>query len=168
MYKKIYDKNKGKYIFVDSWTGEELVETVVGSGIFDTLASIGQKVFSSSVGNVGKKVLETVGKTALESGTKRIGTEIGNVAADKITKVFTKQYKPKPNGDLIVKELTKLNKNAESALPHFPLERPAESNYDNDMGINRLLSGSGLRPLAKGGSGSKVLRQRRINKLISY
>lgn len=131
MHKKVYDKNKGIFIYVDPWTGEEMNQ-IHGSGIFDTLVSLGQKVFSSSAANIGKKALETVGKQALESGTKRIGTEVGNLAADKMIGTLKKKAESKQNikpvGELITKELKKLNSNSPS---------------DVNIRINKLLSGSG-------------------------
>ena len=72
VYKKVYDENKGIYIYVDPWTGQaDSRMDFEGSGIFDALASIGQKIFSSSVKEVSKKALETAGKQALESGAKK-------------------------------------------------------------------------------------------------
>ena len=46
MYKKIYDENKGIFVYADSWTGEIKV-----AGFFDAIS----KVFSSSVASAGKK-----------------------------------------------------------------------------------------------------------------
>jgi hypothetical protein len=61
MHKKVNDENSGVYIYVDNWTGEGIsARSSRAGGIFDTLLS-----------SEGKKVLETVGKTALESGAKR-------------------------------------------------------------------------------------------------
>jgi hypothetical protein len=116
MHKKVYDENSGVYIHVDNWTGEGISSRA--GGFFDTL-------FSS----VGKKVLETVGKTAIESGAKKVGTEVGNLAADKITGVFKKKKQPPPVGDKIVKELRK------------------KDTEDINLQINELLSGSGRRDI---------------------
>lgn len=135
MYKKIYDENKGVFVLVNPWTGEAY-DDQEGSGIYDMLASVGQKIFSSSVKEATKKALETAGKTALESGTKKIGSEVGNLAADKMINAFKKGKQTPPNGDLIVKELSKLN----------------DENNDINIRINKLLSGSG--------------RHNRIKKLI--
>ena len=145
--KKVYDDNKGIYIYVDRWTG---------AGIFDALASVGQKIFSSSV----KEALETAGKQALESGTKRIGAEVGNFAADKITNVIKAKTRPKDTtptkikspGEMIIKELKK---------------------DDIDMRVNKLLSGSGKSPLRSRRALPESLRaspesniDMRVNKLL--
>ena len=149
MYKKVYDESKGIFIYVDSWSGfpaspnpqgfpVEYNGTLNGSGFFDTLTETLAKI----VPKVGKKALETAGKQALESGTKKIGTEVGNLAADKIISTFKKKEPTQPVGNLIVKELKKHNNN----------NNKQNTDDDIDMRINKLLSGSG--------------RRNKINKLI--
>tara|TARA_Y100001956_G_scaffold72102_1_gene77374 strand:- start:2372 stop:2797 length:426 start_codon:yes stop_codon:yes gene_type:complete len=139
MYKKVYDKNKGKFIYVDAQTGIEISNVQNGAGIFDSLT----KLFSSSVADAGRKALETAGKAALESGTKKVGSEVGNLAANKIANVLknkTQNYRksaPKQVGNLIVKELKRKN------------------NDDINMKINKILSGGKLHGL-----------ENRINRLI--
>ena len=71
-------------------------------------------LLSSSASNVAETAIKkTSGKTALESGTKKIG----NLAADKIINIFKERSKTqdktrqdtrqdKPVGNLIVKKLT--------------------------------------------------------------
>lgn len=159
MYRKVYDENKGIFVYVDAWTGLYGVPQINGLGIFDTLTSLVSSSIAKNVAkNVAKKTLETVGKTALESGTKKIGTEVGNMAASKMINLVkgkpakvqrpdgSKTLKPsgaysKPVsnsvGNLIVKELSKLH-----------------PNEDVNIRINKLLSGSGS------------IRRNRINKLI--
>lgn len=145
MHRKVYDENKGIFVFVDAWTGTEgNLENLEGSGIFDTLSQLVSKGITKSLASAGKKALETAGKTALESGTKKIGTEVGNLAADKMISTFkgrtsgSKKSPPKSNnGNLIIQELTKLNDDPENNI---------------NIRINKLLSGSG--------------RRNRINKLI--
>jgi len=156
MYRKVYDENKGIFVYVDAWTGLYGVSQINGLGIFDTLTSLVSSSIAKNVAkNVAKKTLETVGKTALESGTKKIGTEVGNMAASKmINLVKGKSAKPAKSvsnsvsnsvsdsvsnsvGNLIVKELSKLH-----------------PNEDVNIRINKLLSGSGS------------IRRNRINKLI--
>ena len=133
--KKVYDDNKGIYIYVDPWTGQEdsLKE---GAGIFDALASVGQKIFSSSV----KEALETAGKQALESGTKRIGAEVGNFAAYKITNVIKGKTQAKPSDPrgARVKDTTptKIKSPGEMIIKELKKD-------DIDMRVNKLLSGSG-------------------------
>ena len=156
VFKKVYDENKGIYIYVDPWTGQEDSPKALakeGSGIFDALASVGQKIFSSA----SKKALEMAGKQALESGAKKIGSEVGNLAANKIANVisgrvedqgpiksstegFVREQK-KPPGEMIIKELKKL-----------PLDE------DINMRINKILSGSGRVPRSN--------IQMRVNKLL--
>ena len=136
VYKKVYDENKGIYIYVDPWTSQvdsrmDSEGYARGSGIFDALTSVGQKIFSSSIKEASKKALEVAGKQALESGAKKIGSEVGNLAANKIANViksstegFVREQK-KPPGEMIIKELKKL-----------PLDE------DINMRINKILSGS--------------------------
>ena len=152
MYRKVYDENKGIFVYVDAWTGLYGIPQINGLGIFDTLTSLVSSSIAKNVAkNVAKKTLETVGKTALESGTKKIGTEVGNMAASKMINLVkgkpakvqrpdgSKTLKPVSNsvGNLIVKELSKLD--------------PKE---DVNIRVNKLLSGSGS------------IRRNRINKLI--
>ena len=170
VYKKVYDENKGIYIYVDPWTGQadsrmdfEGSEGYArGSGIFDALTSVGQKIFSSSVKEISKKALETAGKQALESGAKKIGSEVGNLAANKIANVISRRVEDqgpiksstegfvreqkKPPGEMIIKELKKL-----------PL-RSRVLDEDINMRINKILSGSGRVPRSN--------IQMRVNKLL--
>ena len=84
--------------------------------------------------------METAGKAALESGTKKVGTEVGNLAAAKIVEKFKK--KPAPAvGNLIAKELQEKNNSKNN-----------DNEEDINIRLNRLLSGSGTR--------------KRINRLI--
>jgi len=145
MYKKVYDKNKGIFIYVDAHTGKEIIH---GTGIFDTLTKLFSSGVASSISTAGKKALETAGKAALESGTKKVGTEVGNLAADKIVEKLKK--KPAPAvGNLIAKELQEKNNNKNN------------NEEDIHMRINRILSGSGT--LARAGTSAQ---QKRINRLI--
>ena len=143
MYKKVYDKNKGTFIYVDAQTGIEISNVQNGTGIFDSLT----KLFSSSVASAGRKALETAGKAALESGTKKVGSEVGNLAANKIANVLknkTQNYRksaPKQVGNLIVEELKRTN--------------DKKNNDDINMKINKILSGGKLHGL-----------ENRINRLI--
>ena len=161
VYKKVYDENKGIYIYVDPWTLETQAKpstprettgsegSARGRGIFDALASVGQKIFSSSVKEASKKALETAGKQALESGAKKIGTEVGNLAANKVANVIKGKPVNKPLGEMIVKELKKDDK-------------------DINMRVNKLLSGSGksrLRSRAPRRVAESNI-QMRLNKLL--
>ena len=140
MYKKVYDKNKGIFIYVDAQTEEEIIH---GTGIFDTLTKLLSSGVASSISTAGKKALETAGKAALESGTKKVGTEVGNLAAAKIVEKLKK--KPAPAvGNLIAKELQEKNNSKNN-----------DNEEDIHMRINRILSGSGT-----------SARQKRINRLI--
>ena len=161
MYKKVYDENKGTFIYVDPWTGQE-AEGSEGSGIFDALSSVGQKIFSSSIKEASKKALETVGKQALESGAKKIGSEVGNLAVralpevrNKVANVIKGRSKTlsenkKPTGEMIIKELRGQVRDPE----------------DINMRINKMLSGSGRANIKLRAKPPRPNIQMRVNKLL--
>ena len=95
------------------------------------MSKVGSKIFSESVKTAGLKALETAGKQILESGSKKLGDEVGKMAADKLVSVI----KPKPKGEIILKELTKADNKKEVV---------AETEEDVNAKINRLLSGRGI------------------------
>ena len=144
VYKKVYDENNGTFIYVDPWTltpvaGPSRTFEVSGAGIFDALASVGQKVFSSSIKEASKKALETAGKQALESGAKKIGSEVGNLAANKVVNVIKGKPQARPPGEMIIKELIRSGASPSDANA----KKQASSSNDVDMRVNKLLSGSG-------------------------
>ena len=124
--KKVYDTSTGTYTQVDRLTG---------AGIFDILSKVGSKIFSESAKTAGKKALETAGKQIIESGSKKLGDEVGKMAADKLVSVI----KPKPKGEMILKELTK-------AATKDVAKVAADNIIEEDVNtkINRLLSGRGI------------------------
>ena len=167
VYKKVYDENKGIYIYVDPWTGQaDSRMDFEGSGIFDALTSVGQKIFSSSIKEASKKALEVAGKQALESGAKKIGSEVGNLAANKIANViksstegFVREQK-KPPGEMIIKELKKLPLRSRA-----PLKVSSPLDEDINMRINKILSGSGP-ALEQSPRVPRSNIQMRVNKLL--
>ena len=117
--KKVYDKNKGIYVYIDRQTG---------SGITDTLKNIGKKIFSSAV----------------DSGSKKLG----DLAADKI---ISKISPEKPRGQIIMKELDKINVQKNNNV---------NVNGDYKTRINKLLYNEDdyktrINQLLSGGSSSK-------------
>ena len=119
--KKVYDKNKGIYVYIDRQTG---------SGITDTLKNIGKKIFSSAV----------------DSGSKKLG----DLAADKIISKISdrgshKNKNEKPRGQIIMKELDKINikKNNNTKNDDYKtrINKLLYNEDDYKTRINQLLSG---------------------------
>ena len=102
--KKVYDKKRGIYVYVDRQTG---------SGIFDVVKSLGKKFIS----------------TAAESGSKKLGDEVGKMAAEKIVS----KVKSPPRGNIIMKEL-----NGKPKVGKPKVDKPK---VDMNLRINKLLSG---------------------------
>ena len=143
VYKKVYDENNGTFIYVDPWTltpvaGPSRTFEVSGAVIFDALTSVGQKIFSSSIKEASKKALETAGKQALESGAKKIGSEVGNLAANKVVNVIKGKPQARPPGEMIIKELNRARQR-----PSANAKKQTSPSNDVDMRVNKLLSGSG-------------------------
>ena len=114
--KKIYDKEKGIYVYIDRQTG---------SGIFDAIG----------------RVLKPMGKQALESGSKKLGDEVGKMAAEKIVSKVSKVSKPR--GKMIMKELgvNKVDVNKPKVDVNKPKVDANKPQEDINLRINRLLSG---------------------------
>ena len=105
--KKKYNIHTGGYEYYDRLTG---------SGVMDIFSNIGSKLASDSI----KKALETAGKQALETGSKKLGDELGKYV---VNKAMGNKTIHKPMGNIIVKELS--------------------TPKNTDIEINKLLSGSG-------------------------
>ena len=105
--KKVYDKEKGIYVYINPQTG---------AGIFDTL-------FSAAAKATAKKAIETAGKAALESGSKKVGDIIGRKAVEKAVQLTSPKAVSKPRGNVIAEEL--------------------EDNMN--IRLNRLLSGGSIK-----------------------
>ena len=91
-------------------------------GIF---TKVGSEVAKKAASEGAKKALEKAGTQALEAGMKRLGDEAGKYVDEKIFQ--KKAPTPKPDGDIIMKELTK----------------DQEKNADFEARLSRLIAGAG-------------------------
>ena len=126
--KKVYDKKRGIYVYVDRQTGSRGQQT--GSGIFDVVKSLGKKFIS----------------TAAESGSKKLGDEVGKMAAEKIVskvKVDQRSTKSPPSKNIIMKELNGKPKVGKPKVDKPKVGKPKvdKPKVDMNLRINKLLSG---------------------------
>ena len=116
MMKMRYNENTGLYEYCDRLTVE---------GIFDIFTKVGSEVAKKAASEGAKKALERAGTQSLEAGMKILGDVAGKYTGEKLFQ--KKAPTPKPNGDFIIKELTK----------------DQEKNAAFEARLSRLIAGAG-------------------------
>ena len=119
-FSRFFHPKLGRFVYRHKGTG------LIVDNIFKPMRAVASAVFN--------KFAKPVAKKALQSGISHAGDKLGKKAAEK-------------SGDLIMKKLGNMGKAPRSG-PEGSRAKPQSSGESSAEILNRLISGSGRRPLA--------------------